>query len=164
MRNGAYFEVNLGGLVTRLAICVCGEKLTGLSFGDTGADCVLEGNPPPETTAVIEAARRQVGEYALGRRRAFDIPLSYSGTDFQMRVWNVLLQIPYGETWTYGDVARAAGNAAAYRAAGGAIHNNPIAIIIPCHRVIGADGSLTGFGGGLPIKKRLLQIERSRQQ
>jgi O-6-methylguanine DNA methyltransferase len=158
MKTGSCCEVNLGGLVTRIAIYACGEKLTGISFGGLNADCVSEYGGAPEAE-LIEAARRQITEYALRQRRSFDIPLAYSGTDFQMKVWEALLRIPYGETWTYGDIAYAAGNRAACRAAGGAIHNNPIAIVIPCHRVIGADGSLTGFGGGLPVKKKLLEIE-----
>jgi methylated-DNA-[protein]-cysteine S-methyltransferase len=148
-------DVNFGGLVTRLIISVRNEKLTGVSFGDSGAGRVLDGG----TAELIEAAARQIAEYALGKRRNFDIPLAYSGTDFQMKVWEALLSIPYGETRTYGDIARAAGNGSACRAAGGAVHNNPISIIIPCHRVIGANGGLTGFGGGLPLKKKLLEIE-----
>ena len=159
MKTTVYRDVNFGGLVTRLAISsgLFGkdEKLTGILFAEAGAGGVLDGGTAP----VIEAAARQIAEYALGKRRSFDIPLAYSGTDFQMKVWRALLDIPYGETYTYREIARAAGNGAACRAAGGAVHNNPISIIIPCHRVIGSDGSLTGFGGGLALKKKLLEIE-----
>jgi methylated-DNA-[protein]-cysteine S-methyltransferase len=162
MKTGSCYEINFGGLTTRLAIYAVRAELTGVLFGGLESDAArvnapLRGDSPE--AEVIEAARRQIEEYAAGKRRNFDVPLRLSGTDFQMRVWNALLDIPYGETRVYRDIARAAGNEAACRAAGGAIHNNPISIIVPCHRVIGADGGLTGFGGGIPLKKTLLQLE-----
>jgi O-6-methylguanine DNA methyltransferase len=102
---------------------------------------------------------RQLEEYFSGRRRRFDLPLDLRGTDFQKRCWQELLKIPYGETRSYAEIARAVGNPLAVRAVGLANGQNPIAIIVPCHRVIGSDGSLTGYGGGLETKRRLLELE-----
>ena len=107
----------------------------------------------------IDAARRQVTEYCAGERTEFDLELAPSGTDFQRAVWDALLQIPYGETRSYGEIARAIGQPQAARGVGAANGANPIGLIVPCHRVIGADGSLTGYGGGLPLKRALLAHE-----
>ena len=101
----------------------------------------------------------QLEAYFAGKRRAFDVPLAPEGTPFQREVWSLLLTIPYGETRSYGELASRLGRSEAARAVGAANGRNPIPIIIPCHRVIGADGSLTGFGGGLAIKRRLLELE-----
>lgn len=109
------------------------------------------------------AVREQLIEYFEGRRTRFDIRLNIRGTDFQKRVWSALLSIPYGETTTYGDIARRIGNEKAVRAVGLANGSNPIAIVVPCHRVIGSNGSLTGYGGGLPIKERLLALEAAQR-
>jgi len=105
-------------------------------------------------------AVRQLTAYFAGKLEVFDLPLRPEGTEFQRTVWRALREIPYGETWSYGELARHIGRPRAMRAVGAANGRNPIPIIIPCHRVIGADGSLTGFGGGLPIKKKLLELER----
>ena len=102
---------------------------------------------------------RQLTEYFSGTRETFQVRLDLVGTPFQLSVWKELLKIPYGETSTYGRVARNLGNPRAARAVGSANHENPVAIIVPCHRVIGQDGSLTGYGGGLGIKQQLLEIE-----
>jgi len=107
-------------------------------------------------------AIRQLRAYFDGRLREFDLPLAMEGTEFQLRVWNALREIPYGETISYAQLAGRIGNPKAIRAVGSANGSNPIPIIVPCHRVIGNDGSLTGFGGGLPTKKKLLALE-SRQ-
>ena len=112
-----------------------------------------------ETADVLSATREQLQEYFAGTRRAFDLPLAPQGTAFQMDVWRLLATIPFGETWSYGDLARAIGKPEATRAVGAANGRNPLPIVLPCHRVIGADGSLTGFGGGLPIKEALLRLE-----
>ena len=104
-------------------------------------------------------AMRQLNAYFAGKLKAFDLPLAPQGTEFQLKVWKTLLTIPYGETWSYGDIARRIRRPAAFRAVGAANGQNPIPVIIPCHRVVGSDGSLTGFGGGLPIKQRLLALE-----
>ena len=102
----------------------------------------------------------QLAEYFTGRRRAFDLPLGPEGTAFQRTVWLALREIPYGETRSYAELARSIGKPRASRAVGLANGANPLPIIVPCHRVIGADGSLTGFGGGLDIKRKLLALER----
>jgi methylated-DNA-[protein]-cysteine S-methyltransferase len=102
----------------------------------------------------------QLEEYFEGRRRGFDLPLAPEGTAFQQRVWRSLLDIPYGETISYGELAARIGNKAASRAVGLANGSNPLPIVIPCHRVIGSNGKLTGYGGGLPIKQQLLALER----
>ena len=107
----------------------------------------------------VEFARVQVREYAEGTRRVFDLPLKPAGTQFQLEVWDQLLLIPYGETRSYGELAAMLGNPKASRAVGRANGTNPISIIVPCHRVIGASGALTGYGGGLPMKQRLLRLE-----
>lgn len=105
-------------------------------------------------------ARQQLQEYLEGRRREFDLPLDPRGTRFQQEVWQALGTVPYGETISYGELARRAGRTGAFRAVGQAVGKNPISILIPCHRIIGKDGSLTGFGGGLSRKVCLLDLER----
>jgi len=117
-----------------------------------------EAEPDPGAPPLPEM-RRQLDEYLAGRRRDFDLPLETGGTEFQRQCWAALLRIPYGETRTYGDMAREIGRPAAVRAVGQANHDNPIGVIIPCHRVIGANGSLTGYGGGLAMKRALLELE-----
>lgn len=105
-------------------------------------------------------AQRQLRAYFAGELKEFDLQLAFEGTEFQVKVWENLRAIPYGETISYGELARRVGKPDAARAVGLANGQNPIPIIIPCHRVIGSDGSLTGFGGGLPIKEKLLKLER----
>ena len=107
----------------------------------------------------LEQVAKQLREDFAGGRREFDVPLAPQGTPFQRRVWDALLAVRYGQTATYADVARAIGHPKAVRAVGLANGRNPIPIIIPCHRIIGSDGSLTGYGGGLAIKRRLLELE-----
>jgi len=119
------------------------------------APAVTEGQAVP----VLEAAETQLREYFAGVRKTFDLPLDMRGTDFQKRVWRELLHIPYGETSSYATIAERIGEPQACRAVGAANGRNPISIIVPCHRVIGADGSLTGFGGGLKAKAFLLEHE-----
>lgn len=108
---------------------------------------------------LLVEARRQLLDYLAGRRAGFDLPLQPLGTPFQCRVWHTLARIPFGQTWTYAELARAVGKPTASRAVGAANGRNPLPIVLPCHRVIGADGSLTGFGGGLPTKLALLRLE-----
>lgn len=110
-------------------------------------------------TPLLQEAARQLMQYLDGQRRDFELPLQPRGTEFQLRDWQALLTIPYGETRTYGQIAAQIGNAKACRAVGMANNRNPIAIIIPCHRVIGANGKLVGYGGGLPVKEKLLALE-----
>ena len=125
--------------------------LLALRFGALG-----QGGAAP----VLELAARQLAEYFAGERRVFTVPLSPAGTPFQKRVWEALPSIPYGETSTYGAVAQRIGNPNACRAVGMANNRNPIAIIVPCHRIIGSTGALVGYGGGLGMKERLLELER----
>ncbi len=107
----------------------------------------------------LAAYVRELEEYFAGTRRAFDFPLDLRGTDFQIACWRALLAIPYGETRTYADVARAVGRPQGFRAVGMANNRNPVAIVVPCHRVIASDGTLCGYGGGLDIKRKLLELE-----
>jgi methylated-DNA-[protein]-cysteine S-methyltransferase len=115
--------------------------------------------PNPAHPLLAEAVR-QLHAYFDGRLRRFDLPLDLAGTDFQRRVWLELTRIPYGETRSYSELARAIGAPKAVRAVGAANGANPIPIVVPCHRVIGAHGNLIGYGGGLPLKRRLLSLER----
>lgn len=124
---------------------------------------LLPGAPAPRIacheTSLLTEGKRQLLEYLAGVRREFDLPLAPKGTEFYRSVWRALEEIPYGETRSYRDIAQAVGRPKAVRAVGQANHNNPIPIIIPCHRVVGANGSLTGYGGGLDLKERLLRLE-----
>jgi methylated-DNA-[protein]-cysteine S-methyltransferase len=108
---------------------------------------------------VLLETEKQLREYFAGQRRQFSVPLDFSGTEFQNQVWQALLAIPYGETRTYGEIARQIGKPAAVRAVGAANGRNPISIIAPCHRVVGSTGKLTGFAGGLAAKAHLLELE-----
>ena len=114
-----------------------------------------------KANALIDKAIRQLEEYFTGKRERFDLPLNPYGTDFQRSVWKALQEIPYGETRSYKQIAQAVNNPDACRAVGLANNKNPIWIMIPCHRVIGSNGSLTGYGGGLDMKKRLLDLEKA---
>jgi len=116
-----------------------------------------------EDAAFFVEVIRQLNAYFAGELREFEIPLLMLGTDFQKRVWKALLTIPYGETMSYGELAKKIGEPKAVRAVGAANGQNPIPIIVPCHRVIGSDGSLTGFGGGLENKKKLLELEKGQR-
>ncbi len=109
---------------------------------------------------VLRQAERQLREYFARKRREFDLPLEGYGTAFQQRVWRALAKIPFGRTWSYGELARKVGSPGAARAVGAANGRNPLSVVIPCHRVIGADGKLTGFAGGLKAKQQLLALER----
>lgn len=111
-------------------------------------------------TILIKKAYEQILEYLEGKRKEFKLPLLIKGTTFQEKVWNALLEIPYGETKTYGEIAKKIGNENAARAVGGANHNNPIMIVVPCHRVIGSNKKLVGYAGGLDIKETLLKLEK----
>jgi len=111
---------------------------------------------------LLADARRQLTEYFAGERTTFDLPLRPAGAPFQLRVWDALLRIPYGETASYGEIARELGHPTAARAVGAANGRNPLAIVVPCHRVIGSNGSLTGYAGGLECKRALLDLEVGR--
>jgi methylated-DNA-[protein]-cysteine S-methyltransferase len=133
-------------------------RLVGLEF--SGRSRLLgTGEPGARARAGLERVAAQLREYFAGKRRKFTFPLAPRGTEFQQRVWDELLRIPYGATVSYGELAARVGNPAAQRAVARANATNPIAVVVPCHRVIGADGTLTGYGGGLDKKRRLLELE-----
>lgn len=133
-----------------LTLTASADAVTAVRFGAEGAQ---------DASPLLDAAEAQLREYFAGARRTFDLPLAPHGTAFQQRVWAALRAIPYGETRTYGELAAAIGSPNASRAVGMANHRNPLPILIPCHRVIGADGSLAGYAGGLETKRRLLALE-----
>ena len=114
----------------------------------------------PGSTRLLEDAANQLDEYFAGRRRRFELPLAPSGTDFQHTVWEALVRIPYGTTTSYGELAATIGRPDAARAVGAANGKNPLSIVVPCHRVVGSSGALTGFAGGIDVKQRLLDHER----
>jgi len=155
-----HFRTTLDSPVGTLSLVATDSVLVALVWRTHGHSRV-----PFETAAedpqhpVLRETTRQLREYFAGTRREFDLPLEFRGTDFQRRVWAALLKIPYGETRNYGQIAEQLGNPAAVRAVGAANGRNPIAIIAPCHRVIGMSGDLTGFGGGLDAKAYLLSLE-----
>jgi O-6-methylguanine DNA methyltransferase len=113
----------------------------------------------PERSGIVGLALDQIAEYLDGQRREFDLPLDVRGTEFQRRAWAAVAAIPYGEMRTYADIARMIGKPQAVRAVGAANGANPLPLVVPCHRVLGSDGSLTGYGGGLDVKRRLLEME-----
>ena len=132
-----------------------GKSLTNLWFpGEKGPEDAVE-----KETSLLANAHEQLAGYLSGEREEFTVPLDPSGTPFQRTVWKCLLTIPYGQTRSYGEIARSIGSPLASRAVGMANNRNPIAILIPCHRVIGANGKLVGYAGGLDIKKSLLDLE-----
>lgn len=143
------------------------EALLLLEFADrpdlakqsTDLQSLVSGSIEEGTNDVIEQTKEELREYFAGRRKRFSVPLRTPGTPFQESVWKVLREIPYGETWSYGTLARRLGDPKTIRAAAHANGRNRIAIIVPCHRVIGTDGSLTGYAGGTERKKRLLELE-----
>lgn len=119
-------------------------------------NCNNDGAP----SKISEMAYKELNEYFEGKRKRFDLPVKFDGTEFQMKVWKALAEIPYGETISYSELADRIGNTKAARAVGGANNKNPIMIVIPCHRVIGANGSLVGYAGGIEVKKRLIELEK----
>jgi len=145
--------------IGRLLLTSDGTALTGLYMEPSHEAQSLGGWSEDATAAPLTATLQQLSEYFAGARRVFDLPLRLEGTVFQQRVWRELTVIPYGETWSYGQLARRIGKPSASRAVGLANGRNPISILVPCHRVIGADGSLTGYGGGLERKQWLLAHE-----
>jgi methylated-DNA-[protein]-cysteine S-methyltransferase len=145
--------------VGELLLTMCDGRLTSLFLP-------AHAHEPPagavRDNGALAAARKQLEQYFAGERQAFDLPLAAHGTPFRQRVWEELQRVGYGETISYGELAERSGRPGAARAAGSANGANPISIVIPCHRVIGATGALTGYGGGLDAKRYLLALERSR--
>jgi methylated-DNA-[protein]-cysteine S-methyltransferase len=136
-------------------------EIAGTATAVTGLDFVDKRRRGTASHSTVARAARQVAAYFEGRRHDFDVPLSFEGTDFQQRVWRQLQTVPYGHTASYQDIARGIGNPAAVRAVGAANGRNPIAIIVPCHRIIGKNGQLVGYGSGLWRKEWLLRHEGS---
>jgi methylated-DNA-[protein]-cysteine S-methyltransferase len=156
----------LPGLHALLATVDDGGALVGLDFLPTAPKLeAVENRAAAHGDHLVWDAERcanvtaQLAEYFAGERQDFDLPLAPRGTEFQRRVWEELSRIPYGVTISYAELAHRVGRAGAARAVGRANGTNPIPVVIPCHRVIGADGSLTGYGGGMPLKKALLMLE-----
>jgi methylated-DNA-[protein]-cysteine S-methyltransferase len=149
------FTTTIDSPVGPLVLTSDGTALTGVLF-----DAAVDPAWSVEPCAVLDRAAGQLGEYFAGERTEFDLPLEPAGTPFQLSTWLALREIPYAETLNYGQLALRVGNPKASRAVGLANGRNPISIVVPCHRVIGADGSLTGYGGGLGRKRLLLDLER----
>jgi methylated-DNA-[protein]-cysteine S-methyltransferase len=144
------------------------ETLTSIRFVDTAAGAqgevdVAHGADSTGDSDVLRAAITQLTEYFAGERTEFDLPLHTGGTPFQQQVWSMLAEIPYAETWSYAEVARRIGSPTAFRAVGAANGQNPLPIVLPCHRVVGAGGQLVGYGGGMDRKRTLLQLEATAQ-
>lgn len=156
--NSPFGDLELGSSCGSLCLC---DWLTEPHHGKVvnRLKRILNADSIDGQTAVIEAAARQLDEYFAGMRTSFSVPLLSVGTGFQLKVWNELLKIPYGETISYGEMAGSMGIPGAVRALANANGANPMSIFVPCHRVIGSDGSLTGYGGGLDIKLQLLKLE-----
>jgi methylated-DNA-[protein]-cysteine S-methyltransferase len=155
MNAFSYLESPIG----RLLLTSDGTALTGLYMEPSRKAQCVDGWLEDAAVAPLSAAMRQLTEYFEGTRREFDLPLRLQGTVFQTRVWRELTEIPYGQTWSYGQLAKRIDKPSASRAVGLANGRNPISILVPCHRVIGADGSLTGYGGGIERKRWLLVHE-----
>ena len=149
----AYLDSPIGWLL--LVADDCGLREINFPKGERAPDAAWR-----ENASALREPIRQLGDYFAGKREDFDLALAPQGTPFQQEVWKQLCRIPYGETISYGELARRIGNPNASRAVGLANGSNPIPIIIPCHRVIGSNGKLTGYGGGLPIKEKLLALEQ----
>jgi methylated-DNA-[protein]-cysteine S-methyltransferase len=156
MKSVFYYDYPVGSI----GIIEEDEAVSGVFFRDKKTPNVCAA--AITETPLIKKTAAQLREYFERGRKLFDLPLLLRGTDFQVTVWKTLQTIPYGETRSYKDIAVLAGSTKACRAAGMANHRNPIAIIVPCHRVIGSDGSLTGYAGGLETKRYLLELERGK--
>ena len=150
--NYQYLDTPIG----QLRLVSDGEYITAIEFEGGHGECSADRQV---TDPALSACARQLGEYFAGERKSFDLPLAPCGTAFQNSVWDALRRIPYGELRSYRDIAEAIHNPRAVRAVGAANGRNPIPIVVPCHRVIGSDGSLTGFAGGLAVKQALLRLE-----
>ena len=150
-----YFDSPVG----RLLLVLDGQGLRRVHF-ERGRETLVPDEDWERGPGALHETRTQLKAYFAGKLREFALPLAPQGTEFQKRVWLTLLRIPYGATASYGEIARAVGEPGASRAVGAANGQNPLAIVVPCHRVIGADGSLTGYGGGLLNKRILLELEQ----
>ncbi len=151
--NVMYYQSPLG----ILSVVASSAGVCNIIFGELKENIVAK----EEKTPILQQTELQLNEYFSGERKVFTVPIDLKGTEFQCKVWNNLLKIPYGETRCYSEIARMTGNQKASRAVGMANNRNPIPIIIPCHRVIGKNGMLVGYAGGLEIKKYLLELEQA---
>ncbi len=152
----ARFQTRLGPAL----IACAGPQITGFYFeGQKHFDGPKPEWQHDESAPALLALRHQYQEYESGERQQFELPVKFDGTEFQQRVWQALLEIEFGHTKSYGELAQAIGAARAVRAVGAAVGRNPISVIVPCHRVLGAGGALTGYAGGLDRKQSLLQLE-----
>ena len=151
MEKTLYFECPLGFV----KVCGEGDYLTEIKLTDFAADC------SSDITDEMIKCQMQIEEYFEGKRKEFDLNLKFDGTEFRQKVWNALSCIPYGKTASYKDIAIMINSPKAVRAVGGANHNNPFWIVVPCHRIINSDGSLGGYGGGIERKKSLLELEKN---
>lgn len=156
-------ELLLGSIDDRLCMCDWAESIHGDAAGKR-LQRLLHADFKEKKSAVTEMAARQLDEYFAGIRHSFELPLLFAGTDFQKKVWNELLNIPYGETASYAAIAERTGMPKAVRAVANANGANALSIIVPCHRVIGSNSTLTGYGGGLPAKKFLLELEHKKDR
>lgn len=152
--------------IGRLRLVATDQGLSHLLFDQqVGEDLESDGDEAEaDDHPVLAAATAQLAEYFAGRRQEFDIPLDLTGTEFQRAAWSALASVPFGETRSYRQQAEAIGRPKAVRAIGAANGRNPVPIVLPCHRIVGSDGSLTGYGGGLPIKEFLLSHEQAQSQ
>lgn len=157
MKNIYYYQTSIG----ELGIAEDGVSITEIFISNN------EKQEPCDTieikeTPLLKKAAEQLSEYFAGKRKEFELPLNPNGTEFQKKVWDMLKTIPYGERWSYKQVAEAIGNPKACRAVGMANNKNPIMIVVPCHRVVGSNGKLVGYAGGLDIKEKLLYLEEEK--
>ncbi len=158
MKTEAKYTKVIASPVGPLRLIAEGDELVGVYF-EKGRD-VAPPAEPADAHPVLQRAARELNEYFAGRRKAFDLPLRATGTPFQQQVWRALAAIPFGERISYEELARRVGRPKAMRAVGAANGRNPLPIIVPCHRVVAKDGSLSGFGGGVVNKRRLLDHEQ----
>ncbi|MBI1362443.1 MAG: methylated-DNA--[protein]-cysteine S-methyltransferase [Proteobacteria bacterium] len=159
-----HFYTTTPSPVGELTLIANGKAIVGLYWDISDVDSLLAGAKRDDTHPVLKQALAELKEYFAGKRTTFDVPVAFDhGTDFQRQCWEALKAIPYGKTYSYGEQAGRIGRPKAVRAVGGANGQNPISIIVPCHRVVGADGSLTGFGGGIERKAYLLNLEQGQK-
>ena len=154
MKKAFFYQTEIG----KIGVAEENGAVTNVFFGNT----VVPKEYELKETPLLLLASKELKEYLSGTRRAFSLPLNPQGTPFEQEVWRALLTIPYGETRTYGEIAKAVGRPKACRAVGRANGLNPISIFIPCHRVVGKNGTLTGYAGGLQLKEQLLQLEQAK--
>lgn len=152
MRNVFCYDTKIG----RIEIEENGEAITKINFARKDIEEYID----KKETLLLKEAIKQLNEYLEGKRNLFDLPLAPEGTEFQKKVWNALKEIPFGQTKSYGEIAKIIGNEKASRAVGMANNKNPIMIVVPCHRVIGANGKLVGYAGGIEVKEMLLKLEK----